>query len=107
MELVGRREECRAVKGVLHAVRAGSSQAQVVSGEPGIGKTAPLDALAGQAADCRVLRVTGVESEMEFAFATLHQVCAPLTGLRDHMPGPTHLAVADSYAKTPVSLQYQ
>jgi hypothetical protein len=59
-------------------VRGGESRALVLSGEPGIGKTALLQYLAEHAADCRVLSVSGVQSEMELAFAALHQVCAPL-----------------------------
>ena len=57
---------------------AGQSRALVVHGEPGVGKTALLDYLAGRAADCRVVRVAGVQSEMELAFAGLHQLCAPM-----------------------------
>jgi KaiC/GvpD/RAD55 family RecA-like ATPase len=39
----------------------------VVYGEPGTDKTALLEYLAGQAADFRVLRVTGVQSEIDGA----------------------------------------
>jgi hypothetical protein len=41
----------------------------VVRGEPGVGKTALLDYLAGHAPGCRVVRAAGVETAMEFAFA--------------------------------------
>jgi beta-glucosidase-like glycosyl hydrolase len=34
--------------------------------------------VAGSAADLRVLRAAGVESEMELAFAALHQMCGPV-----------------------------
>jgi predicted ATPase len=61
---------------VINAVRAGDSRVLVVHGEPGIGKTALLDYLAGRASGCRVVRVAGVQSEMELAFAGLHQLCA-------------------------------
>jgi hypothetical protein len=30
------------------------------------------------ASDLTVVRATGIESEMELAFASLHQLCAPL-----------------------------
>ena len=50
----------------------------VLRGEAGIGKTALLEHVAEQAAGCRVARAAGVESEMEFAFASLHQLCAPM-----------------------------
>jgi hypothetical protein len=63
---------------LLEAVRGGESQALVLVGEPGIGKTALLEQLVERAADCRVISVSGVQSEMELAFAALHQLCAPL-----------------------------
>ena len=50
----------------------------VLRGEAGVGKTALLDYAAESAADMRLLRAAGVESEMELAFASLHQLCAPL-----------------------------
>src|SRR5207247_11479443 len=75
--LRGRRRECDVLDQLLDAVRAGEGRALVVRGEPGVGKTALLDYLAGQASGCRVARVAGVESEMELAYAGLHQLCAP------------------------------
>ena len=59
----------------------------VLRGEPGVGKTALLDYLATRAAGCRVTRAAGVESEMELAFAGLHQLCAPLLDRLQHLPG--------------------
>ena len=54
----------------MEAVLAGESRALVMRGDPGVGKTALLDHLAGQASDagCRVARSAGVQSEMELAF---------------------------------------
>src|SRR5882757_8387978 len=75
---VDRRVECAELDGLLWAVRAGESRALVLVGEPGVGKTALLDHLVGQASGCRVLRASGVEPEMELAFGGLHQVCTPL-----------------------------
>jgi len=54
----------------------------VVRGEPGVGKTALLKYLAGRASGCRVAAATGVQSEMELAFAGLHQLLAPML---DHL----------------------
>jgi DNA-binding CsgD family transcriptional regulator len=59
-------------------VRAGEGRALVVRGEPGVGKTALLDYLAARATGCLVARAAGVQSEMELAFAGLHQLCAPM-----------------------------
>jgi DNA-binding CsgD family transcriptional regulator/tetratricopeptide (TPR) repeat protein len=73
---------------LLDAVRASESRALVVHGEPGAGKTALLEYLAGRASDCRVARTVGVQSEMELAFAGLHQLCAPLLDRLDGLPTP-------------------
>ena len=76
--LTDRRAECGVLDQLIDAVRAGGSRVLVVRGEPGVGKSALLDYLAGQAAGCRVVRAAGVESEMELAFAGLHQLLAPV-----------------------------
>jgi DNA-binding CsgD family transcriptional regulator len=78
---------------LVAAVRAGQSQVLVVRGEPGMGKTALLDELAGQAAGCRVMRTAGVQSEIEFAFGGLHQLLAPVLDHLDKLPGPQREAL--------------
>jgi hypothetical protein len=78
-------------------VRAGRSQVLVVRGEAGVGKTALVDYLVGSAAGCRVARAAGVESEMELAFAGLHQLCAPMMGHLDRLPGPQRDALAVAF----------
>ena len=84
MRLVDRRAECGKLDGLVEAVCAGQSRALVLSGEAGVGKSALLQYLIRQAAQCRVVQTAGVESEMELAFAGLHQLCAPLlAGLQD------------------------
>ena len=78
---------------LVTAVRAGESRALVLRGEPGMGKTALLDWLAGQATGCRVARVVGVQSEMELVFAGLHQLVAPLLDRVDGLPPPQRHAL--------------
>src|SRR5580704_15733278 len=73
---------------LIDAVRAGGSQVLVVRGEPGVGKSVLLDYLAGRASGCRVVRAAGVESEMELAFAGLHQLLAPVLDRIGQLPGP-------------------
>ena len=68
------------------AVRAGESQVLIVRGDPGAGKTALLDYLAEGARGCRIARATGVQSELELAFAGLHQLCAPMLDHLDRIP---------------------
>jgi DNA-binding CsgD family transcriptional regulator len=85
MKLVGRQRERATLDGVIEAVRSGKSQALLLCGEPGVGKTALLEYVQDQATTgCRVVRVVGVQSEMELAFAALHQLCSPLL---DRLPG--------------------
>jgi hypothetical protein len=76
--LTDRRAESAALDRLLDAVRTGESRVLVVLGAPGPGKTALLEYLAGQAAGGRVAHAAGMKSEMELAFAGLHQLCAPL-----------------------------
>jgi DNA-binding CsgD family transcriptional regulator len=86
--LTGRRAERRTLDQLVSAVRRGESRALVVRGEAGVGKTALLEYLADQASDCRIERVAGVQSEMELAFAGLHQLCAPMLDRLDGLPVP-------------------
>ena len=86
--LRGRATECAALDQLLSAARIGESRTVVLRGEAGVGKTALLDYMIGSATDFRVLRSVGVESEMELAFASLHQLCAPILDRRDSLPGP-------------------
>jgi DNA-binding CsgD family transcriptional regulator len=86
VELRGRRGECQALDRLIDAVRAGESRALVVCGEAGMGKTALLDYVAGHARDCVVARAAGVQSEMELAYAGLHQLCAPMLNLLARLP---------------------
>jgi DNA-binding CsgD family transcriptional regulator len=91
--LHGRRGECELLDRLAADVRAGQSRVLVLRGEPGTGKTALLDYLAQRAAGCRVARVTGVEPEMEMAFAGLHQLCAPFLDRLGHLPDPQRNAL--------------
>jgi DNA-binding CsgD family transcriptional regulator len=95
--LADRRAECAALDRLVEAVSVGESRTLVVHGEPGAGKTVLLDYLAGQAAGCQVARVAGVQSEMELAFAGLHQVCAPLLDRLEVLPGPQAEAVRTAF----------
>jgi DNA-binding CsgD family transcriptional regulator len=70
----------------------------VLRGEAGIGKTALLEYLASRASECRVARAAGVESEMELAFAGLHQLCAPFLDRLDRLPAPQRDALGTAFA---------
>jgi DNA-binding CsgD family transcriptional regulator len=96
-ELRGRRRECEVLDRLLDAVRAGESRALVVRGEPGVGKTALLDYLVEHASGCRVVRVAGVQSEMELAFAGLHQLCGPMLDRLQRLPARQRAALRTAF----------
>jgi DNA-binding CsgD family transcriptional regulator len=95
--LTDRRNERDALDRLLDAVRGGQSRALVVRGDPGVGKTVLLDYLAGRARGCRVARAVGVQTEMELAFAGLHQLCAPMLDHVDHLPVPQRDALRTAF----------
>ena len=63
---------------LLEDARRGQSGVLVIRGEAGVGKTALLRYAIEQASGFRVDQVAGVESEMELAYAGLHQLCTPM-----------------------------
>jgi ATPase subunit of ABC transporter with duplicated ATPase domains len=85
-ELIGRGRERELLDRLLAEVRGGESRALVICGEPGIGKSTLLTYVAEQAVGFRVARTAGVPSEMELAFAGLHQLLAPLLDRLDGLP---------------------
>src|SRR5690242_15001460 len=95
--LTGRRSERRALDRFVAGVRAGEGRALVLRGEPGAGKTALLDYLADRAAGCLVARAAGVQSEMELAFAGLHQLCAPMLDHAGSLPDPQREALRTAF----------
>jgi predicted ATPase len=95
--LADRRAECGVLDELVEAVCAGASRVLAVHGEPGVGKTALLEYLADRATGCRVLRVSGVQREMELAFAGLHQLCAPLLDRLQVLPGPQREALRTAF----------
>src|SRR3954451_10791483 len=95
--LRGRQGECAALDGLLRSARAGQSGVLVLHGEPGIGKTALLEYAIRSASNFTVLRANGLESEMEFAFGALHQVCSPLLDSIGRLPGPQHVALETTF----------
>ena len=91
--LLGRASERQVLDRLIETVRGGQSDVLVIRGEAGIGKTALLNYVAESAADMRLLRATGVESEMELAYASLHQLCAPLMSIVERLPSPQRHAL--------------
>jgi DNA-binding CsgD family transcriptional regulator len=95
--LLGRRTERAVLDRLLAEVRTGQSGVLVLRGEAGIGKTALLDYLQEQASGFRIARAAGVESEMELAFAGLHQLCTPMLGSLAGLPAPQRDALSSVF----------
>ncbi|HEX4811327.1 MAG TPA: LuxR C-terminal-related transcriptional regulator [Nonomuraea sp.] len=84
----GRGEEESALLRLLDAARTGLGGALLLVGAAGMGKTTLLDlAAARAAAEFRVLRVSGVESESRLPYAGLHGLLRPVaTPVRTLVP---------------------
>src|ERR1700730_5207733 len=98
--LCDRRRECAALDRLIATVHGGRSGVLVLRGEAGIGKTALLDYGVQTASGCRTARVHGVESEMELAFAGVHQLCGQMLHRLDHLPGPQRDALDSAFGLT-------
>jgi DNA-binding CsgD family transcriptional regulator len=91
--LRGRADECALLDDFVSSIRQSESRTLVLRGEAGIGKTALLEYLLESGSDLSVVRALGVESEMELAYASLHQLCAPLLDRLDRLPAPQREAL--------------
>ncbi len=96
-DLWDRRAERKVLEGVVEAIRAGESRALVIQGDAGVGKSALLDYLSRHAEGCRVARAAGVQSEMELAFAGIHQLCGQMLDRLDAIPGPQAEALRTAF----------
>ena len=78
---------------MLGEARGGQSAVLVIRGEAGVGKTALLRYAAERASGFRITQIAGVESEMELAYAGLHQLCTPMLGQLDVLAEPQQAAL--------------
>jgi DNA-binding CsgD family transcriptional regulator/tetratricopeptide (TPR) repeat protein len=99
--LLGRERERQQLERLLATARSGGSAVLALVGEPGIGKTALLEDTAQRAAGLAILRVRGIESEMQVPFAALLELLRPALGLLDRIPGPQAAALGSALALRP------
>lgn len=85
-EIIGRERELAQLRRTAH----GAGHVLVVTGDPGMGKTTLLDAVAGPG----TLRIAGSESEANLAFAGLHRLLAPLLRRAPDRPETARLRCA-------------
>lgn len=97
--LRGRAHECETLRNLISTVRSGSCQVLVLRGEAGVGKTALLDYVCETASGFNIVHVSGVESDMELAFAGLQQLCAPLMTHLDAIPEPQREALNVAFGR--------
>ncbi|HEX6256007.1 MAG TPA: AAA family ATPase [Euzebyales bacterium] len=86
--LPGREAECAAVCRVLDDARVQASATLVIRGDPGVGKSTLLDHAVARATGMIVLRATGVEAELDLAYAGVHQLVRPVLDRIDVLPAP-------------------
>jgi DNA-binding CsgD family transcriptional regulator len=99
--LIGRRRECGRVDALLDEMRRGSGGVLVLSGEPGIGKSALLGYARRRGGDCVVLEARGIEGEGELAFAALADLLRPLLGRLEAIPPLQAQALSGALALAP------
>jgi DNA-binding CsgD family transcriptional regulator len=99
--LLGRDAERAAIERLLADARVGTSGVLVVSGEPGIGKSALLAYAATSARGMRVLAARGVEQEASIPFAGLLELLRPVLEHVDGLPAPQAAALRAALALGP------
>jgi DNA-binding CsgD family transcriptional regulator len=99
--LLGRETERAAIERLLADARVGTSGTLVVSGDPGIGKSALLAYAAASVGEMRVLSARGVEGEASIPFAGLLELLRPVLEHIDGLPAPQAAALRAALAIGP------
>jgi len=83
------------MQALLDGLEERASGVLVLRGQAGIGKTALLREMVQRAvgAKMQVVEAAGIQSEMEFDFAGLHQLLLPFVGGLEDLPGPQRTAL--------------
>lgn len=101
--LRGREREVGALQGLLRSVADGTSGTLILTGAPGIGKTALLrHAFDAADRDVRVERIAAAESEMELSYAGLHLLCGRVAEDMDRLHPPQQEALEAAFGLRPV-----
>ncbi|MFF1597974.1 AAA family ATPase [Streptomyces mirabilis] len=93
--IVGRDRELALLSRLVDALTTGRTGALLMTGGPGAGKSALLDAAVRMArrSGVRVLRCRGSEGESGLAFAGLHQLLRPFLDLAEGLPARQRAAL--------------
>jgi DNA-binding CsgD family transcriptional regulator len=97
LTLVGRAQEQDQLGRLVVGAHAGMSQALVIRGQAGIGKTALVDDLVDSAPDLRTIRISGIEAELELPYAALHALLLPFQANLGGLPSPQREAISTAF----------
>ena len=102
VQLLGRERECAVIDRMLENANNGVSDALVVRGEAGIGKSALLGYAIQQAAPgMGVLHTSGVEAESDLAFAGMYGLLRPVLAHLGELPETQSQALAGALGLAP------
>lgn len=96
---MGREDEQRTLDALVSGARVGRSGVLVLSGDPGIGKSALLGYAVDRADGFQLLRHAGTKVEHELPFAGLARVLQPLLDGLDDLPPPQARALGVALAR--------
>ncbi|MGC0374220.1 helix-turn-helix transcriptional regulator [Streptomyces sp. SAI-229] len=99
--LYGRSDEISVIDRLLADCRTGRSGCLLITGEPGMGKTALMEYAASAADGLRVVRGTAIESEAHLPFAGLHLLLRPALDRTDALPAPQARALRGAFGLAP------
>lgn len=99
--LHGRDSECAQIDRLLTAARERRSDALVVRGDAGIGKSTLLEYAAQQASGLQVLRTAGIQTESELPFAGVHNLLLPVLDHSAAIPGRQEAALLGAFGLGP------
>ncbi|MFI5567366.1 AAA family ATPase [Streptomyces sp. NPDC051740] len=99
--LYGRSDEISVIDRLLADCRTGRSGCLLITGEPGMGKTALMEYAASAAEGLRVIRGTAIESEAHLPFAGLHLLLRSALDRTDALPAPQARALRGAFGLAP------
>jgi tetratricopeptide (TPR) repeat protein len=97
--LHGRDVERTAIATLIEEAWAARGGVLVISGEPGVGKTALLDDAVARADGMQLLRTQGIQSESPLAFAALHRLLRPIAHHVAALPAPQAQALRAAFGE--------
>ena len=96
-QLLGRDRECSTLASLVAGAQAECAGSILLRGVAGIGKTALLDhavtTAEGSGTGMRIVRLAGIETEIEMPYAGLHRLLRSFQDEADQLPSPQRAAL--------------